>query len=187
MVPLVQLAILLCLEVWGALTIWPLRLLSNFPTFQSAWRQFEILLESPGKKKDHRATKSCCFGCLVISFKMLFYSFYLCICITWKMLVLNRWLLVPKFCMSNQFSPNSHRVIGVIGSPFSPTVKQMILGANLKRGPCFIQQTSSTMNLRGWGCETDQFFQFLPEQKSTGIEQKTNKCHQTWCFLKISD
>ena len=79
MVPLVQLAILLCLEVWGALTIWPSRLLSNFPTFQSAWRQFEILLESPGKK---RATQLLfCMSLWFLSNFLLFflfvYSYYL--------------------------------------------------------------------------------------------------------------
>ena len=102
MVPLVQLAILLCLEVWGALTIWPSRLLSNFPTFQSAWRQFEILLESPGKKKGHTAVVLHVF---VVSFKFPSYFFYLCIRITWNMLVLNRWLLVPKFCVSKSSFP----------------------------------------------------------------------------------
>ena len=108
---LLQLAILLCLEVWGALTN-ASRLLSNFPTFQSAWRQFEILLESPGNS---RATQllfwmSCDF------FQILFYSFYFCIRITWKCYI-NRRLLVLSFVCQivNRFSvirPNSHRVIG---------------------------------------------------------------------------
>ena len=41
------------------------------------------------------------------------------------------------------------------------------------------------MNLGGEVVKQTNFSNFLPEQKSTGIEN-TNKCHQTWCFLKIS-
>lgn len=80
---LVQLAILLCLEVLGVLTTAP-RLLSDFPTFQSAWQQFEILLESPGC---NRATQLL-FGCLVISYL--------------KHVGVKSMIAGAKFCVSNR-------------------------------------------------------------------------------------